>query len=646
MARWRIVPDRESRTAAVAIASAGMFVAAFVWRFLTFTGFSNDHYAHLALAQQMLLGERPIRDFSDPGWPLTYLISAGAWQLAGSTMAVEWFVVTLGFALGAAFTVVAAHQLSGSLLVALLLATLELIVFPRTYSYPKMLVYGGAGWAMLVLAADPARGRVVLMAAIIALAFLLRHDHGAYIGVAAAICVALASRPWRLAARQVGLLTVATSVFLAPWVLYVALNGGLPSYFDRALEYARLEANATTLKDWPQLNLVPGQPLLGLARPNRPLAQVLWKADIGEARRRSLEQRYNLEYVRQGDDHAQVYYVHDASADNIRALADDPAVAGSVGLGRVERPLWREVLAYLSPLRLAPALHSLQNAQTWLFWLFWTLPVVALILAGWHGIRGRERWPGELAAIAGLSAMTLLVNSGFLRDPLSARLADAIVPPALVGAWLVGLTWTKRVRFRGLLTAGRTLSFVVLFVTATAVAAIAELPERIDYTGIRDGVHGVRNRAAAVGRLLASPHRQTIAPPSRVSAALMHFFEYIDRCTSPSDQLIVTGDYSDVLILAGRGFASDGVVFGVWYSSVAHQAETVAHLEAKPALFSLLIGEDELRQRYPNVLDYLARDYAPMADIVTEGDAPVRILLHRRRVATGVDGETGWPCFM
>jgi hypothetical protein len=484
------------------------------------------------------------------------------------------------------------------------------------------------------------------MAAIIALAFLLRHDHGAYIGVAAAICVAFAIRQnWRLAIRQVGLLTVATMVFLAPWALYVAFNGGVPRYFDRALEYARLEANATTLKTWPRLNLVPGQPLLGLARPNRPLAQVVWKADIGEARRRSLERRYSLEYVREGDDDAQVYYVRDASEDNIRALADDPAVAGSVGLGRVERPLWREILAYLSPFRLAPAFHSLQNAQTWLFWLFWALPVMAMMLAGWRGIHGRERWPGELAAVVGLSAMTLLVNSGFLRDPLSARLADAIVPPALVGAWLMGLAWTKQVRFRAIEIAGRILSLVILFVTATAVAAIAELPERIDYTGVLDGVQSVRNRVEAVGRLLASPHRQTIAPPSRISVALMPFFEYADRCTSPTDQLIVTGDYSDVLVLAGRGFASDGVVFGVWYSSVAHQADTVADMEAKPALFGLLIGEGELQRRYPQVMNYLARDYAPMADIAIEGDAPVRILVHRRRVAAGVDRETGWPCF-
>ena len=52
------------------VAVVALFLVAVVWRFLTFTGFSNDHYAHLAMAQQVLLGDRPIRDFADPGWPL------------------------------------------------------------------------------------------------------------------------------------------------------------------------------------------------------------------------------------------------------------------------------------------------------------------------------------------------------------------------------------------------------------------------------------------------------------------------------------------------------------------------------------------------------------------------------------------------
>ena len=75
----------------------------------------------------------------------------------------------------------------------------------------------------------------------------------------------------------------------------------------------------------------------------------------------------------------------------------------------------------------------------------------------------------------------------------------------------------------------------------------------------------------------------------------MPFFSYLDRCTSSADQLIVTGDYADVLVLADRGFASDGVTFGVWYSSVAHQADTIADMQARPALFTVLMDEAELR---------------------------------------------------
>jgi hypothetical protein len=526
-----------------------------------------------------------------------------------------------------------------------------------------MLAYGAAGWALVALATNPTRLRIVLMGTLIAVAFLLRHDHGAYIGVASAVCVVIAAgRNWRAAVTRAGLLTLASAAFIAPWALYVALNGGLVNYFDRALEYARIEANATRLSEWPGFTLVPGEPLFGVARPNRPLAQIEWNNNVTEAQRQTLERRYSLEQVRERDG-AHFYYVRDASPENIRALADDPSIAGTVGLGRVQRPLWRELLAYLSPLRLAPALHNLQNAQTWLYWLFWTLPLLAAVVVSWRLARPPKaparlaeargggtansvpNEKGELAAVAGLTALTFLVNSGFLRDPLSDRLADAIVPPALLAAWLAGTIWMRQWRLRRLQIAGRVLTLVIAFVTTAAVAAIASLPERIDYTGIRDGMQGIRNRAAAVTGLLAQSHRQTTAPPSRVSAGLMPFFAYLDRCTSAADQLIVTGDFADVLVLGGRGFASDGVTFGVWYSSVAHQAGTIADMKMRPALLTVLVGENEFQARYPQVADYIAREYEPMADIEIGEFGRVQVLAHRRRPPRSLDADTGWPCF-
>ena len=123
----------------VMAAAVGAFAATLAWRFLTFTGFTNDHYVHLALAQQLLLGDRPIRDFADSGWPLMYLLSAAAWRLTGDTLAVEWSIAAGSFAIGAACTVVAAYRLSGSLVIGLLVTIFEVLI------YPHVLVSKGAG---------------------------------------------------------------------------------------------------------------------------------------------------------------------------------------------------------------------------------------------------------------------------------------------------------------------------------------------------------------------------------------------------------------------------------------------------------------------------------------------------------------------
>jgi hypothetical protein len=525
-------------------AAAAALVATIAWRFLTFTGFTNDHYAHLALAQQWLLGDRPVRDFTDPGWPLTYFLSAAAWRVAGDAMWVEWTLVATALAVAAACTLIAAHRLSGSLAIALLVTALEIVVFPRTYSYPKIAAYAVAACAMIAVAARPSWPRILMMAGAIAVAFLLRHDHGLYVGVASAVCVALAPlgqvapagsrRPSGLRetvaipARRVAMLTAATAALLLPWILFITLNGGLPAYFETALEFARGEANASNLRSWPRPTLVPGQPIVGLAPPDRPLAQVEWTPETDADLRRALEARYGLEFVRQGDE-VTFYYVRDTSAGNLEALGDDPHVAGTTGLGRVNQPAWRRMLAVLSPFRVAPAFHSAANADAWLFWLFWSLPVictVAVAFRAWPptprrvagGLRrpgrGGERWPGEFAVVAALILVSLFVNAGFLRDILRTRFSDAIVPPALLGAWLLGLCWVSRWDRRGWQRAAQAVSLVVLIITVTAVTTIAETGERLALTGVGDGLQGIRVRAAVVSQLLAGPHRQALAPPA------------------------------------------------------------------------------------------------------------------------------------
>lgn len=526
---------RSSETLAV----VSLFLVAVAWRFLTFTGFSNDHYAHLAMAQQVLMGDVPIRDFADPGWPLTYTLTALGWLVTGKTMATEWVISTAGFAIGAACSVAAAYRLSGSLAIATVVTLIEILIFPRGYSYPKVLMYAAGAWAILALATQPSRRRLVLMAAIVAIAFLFRHDHGLFIGVGSAVCVAIASRGegMPVALRRVALLTTATAMFLVPWMVFVMLNGGLFAYLEAGLDYSRAEANATRLDSWP--------------------------------------------------------------------------MAG-------------------------PA--------AWLFWLFWSVTLVSGAVAARRFFERRERWPGEAAAVIALIVIAVLVNASFLRESLDVRISDAVVPVALLGAWGLGLCWVAEWRPRVVQQAVQLATIVIVLAAVVAAARVAGFAGQYEDSGVAGGIRGIREHAAEVSQRLRSQHRQDV--PSRYSLALRPFFDYIDRCTTPSDRLIVTGEFPDVLVLAGRRFAGDGIVFGSWYSSVTHQDRTMVRLRADPAVFVLHMGDDEaFRMKYPLVATYLEGSYRPMASVPVDEGGTIQILVEQSRKATSVDASTGWPCF-
>ena len=416
---------------------------------------------------------------------------------------------------------------------------IEILVFPRAYSYPKILMYAAGGWALLGLAADPSRRRIVLMALLTAIAFLFRHDHGLFIGIAAAICVVLASRgiPWRSILSRVALLTGATAIFLLPWIVFVLMSGGLFAYLEAGLDYSRAEADATRLGALP---------------------------------------------------------------------ASGP--------------------------------------DAWLFWIYWTVAIACGAAAVRRLVAGRQRWKGESAAVAALAVCAVLVNASFLRESLEVRVPDAIVPAALLGAWALGLCWTGPWRRQAAQKAVQAVSVVVLVMAAVAAARVAGVAEQYEDSGLDGGLAGIRSHAAEVAQRLHSQHRDDV--PSRYSLALGPFFAYVDRCTSPADRLIVTGEFPDVLVLAGRRFAGDGIVFGSWYSSVTHQDRTIVRLRADPALFVLHMGDFESFQRkYDQVEAYVQATYRPMADVAVDEGGTIQILVERARQPSGTDAATGWPCF-
>ena len=124
-----------------------LFALAAAFRFLALkNGFVNDHFVYISGGRQMLFGEWPTRDWIDPGLPLMFGASALAQRIFGSTLFAEAMLVSIAFGLAAAFTVAAVRQLTGSMTLAILAALFEIAVFPRTYSYPKIVAYTFEFW--------------------------------------------------------------------------------------------------------------------------------------------------------------------------------------------------------------------------------------------------------------------------------------------------------------------------------------------------------------------------------------------------------------------------------------------------------------------------------------------------------------------
>ncbi len=217
--------------------------AAFGFRLIDVRDLSNDHYMHLAWAQQVLLGEVPGRDFVDPGLPGMYALSAIVqWLSPGPFSEAALSCALLGVA--AALTCVVAADLTGSLLFGVLAAILEILLYPRLYSYPKILVPAVALLLIQQYVKRPSRREIVRMALWADIAVLLRHDLGIY--AAAGTGVALVWMQWgqpRQIVRALGEFAVAVTSLMIPYMVFVQWAEGLPQHVHQALEFAKGEAH-------------------------------------------------------------------------------------------------------------------------------------------------------------------------------------------------------------------------------------------------------------------------------------------------------------------------------------------------------------------------------------------------------------------
>lgn len=621
---------------------AGMlvsFVVAFSFRWLTLSEFTNDHFIHVALAQQFLLGDWPVRDFVDPGLPLMYLVSAAVQYVVQAPLLSETLIFGVGFALAATLSFRLALLVSGSVLVSAGAVLLQIALNPRTYSYPKLLVYAVAltvGW----WAAERLdTRRLVALAGVSALAYYFRHDHALWVGLG---CLALLMvRAWpegfAVTAHTVGTYLALCFLFVVPHLAYVQWSLGLTRYFAVGVEFSRQEAR----KDEFSLPWFTVDAAKGLWRPfEAPRFNIRWTPDVDEDSRLRLEQRYGLRAVRPPEGSTWTYEADDVSATTLQNLRADTHVEDTHNFEELSQTWLDAPFRWFRP---GAGLLPVENSVTFLAWLWWLAPLVGVLILLRSSGAGPVGTPEGSARIAMVIALALCVDAGFLRYPLLARLPDVAAPHTILGAWIVAQAWSwPGSRGGRALRRGGVAVCTILLVFA--VGAIAEPLERLGRTRLLDGA------VVAQWRSVAAELRQDVNGPLVQGPArtLAPFFEYVQRCTTRDDRLLYVGDASEVYVFSRRGFAAGHVAFlGNFHSAQEEQLVAVERLRRQEVAF--VIAPARARQQFEDtfdrIWDHLRERYVYLTSFPEDVDR-IDVLIDASREIVGVDGPSGWPCFV
>ena len=233
----------ESRRRTVGITAAAVGMLAFGFRLVTLRDLTNDHYMHLAWAQQLLFGQLPGRDFVDPGMPLMYTLSAIVQHVWPGPFS-DGVLTSALLAVAAAATLLVVTELTGSIAFGVAATLFEIAMEPRLYSYPKILVPAVALLLIQHYLRHPSRLRLVWLAAWTGVAVLFRHDLGVYAcaGIGAALLVAHGTN-WRRDVRVLTEYAVALVALMSPYVLFVQWTEGIGEHLHEAIEFAKGEAH-------------------------------------------------------------------------------------------------------------------------------------------------------------------------------------------------------------------------------------------------------------------------------------------------------------------------------------------------------------------------------------------------------------------
>jgi hypothetical protein len=622
-----------------------VFAAAFLYRFADASGLVNDHFMHVVWGRQLLWGALPIRDAVSLGMPLQTGLSAVAEWLFGYRLLSEAAIISTAFAAAAVLTFAIVRRATGSIWIAVAAAAFEVALSPRTYSYPKIIVYAAAIPLLWRYVDQPSNRRAIELGLAAVLAFFLRHDHGLYLGVVVLGVIAMRHTPSLRTMTQRAVVFAAVCVLAtAPYLGYVQVYGGLPEYVNDLRQFSASEHshNPFVWPSWPLRSA--GQIARWTSPEDRavPVA-IRWSPAASDDVRRTAAARHQLEVPPDGPVESGWLPLKDTSVANALAIVNDPAVEDTAGIDRVTGEI-RVPGVYLGPVRVLEGLDDAPASAALLFFLFLTVSVMTALAL----LRNRTMGPlgqWERIKIAAVLLVAIVTFVGFVRESLTARIADAVVAPAVLGGWLAArwlagsggtrVSTSRRAWSPGLVARVAVLTLVLIPVTRSVAVAGA----------VRLHFEPAEPYSAMWNQVVTSPPFD--AWPAGGSAKY-RIVRYVRDCTGPREPLLVLWFAPEYYYYADRPFAGRlGAYMQGYYTSETNQRKNVAALERDRPAVAIMEAGRELTDlaTHPSVLAYVAANYHELGRLPATDGTEIRVLGRNDRQPTSTQADLGWPCY-
>lgn len=631
-----------------------MAVAAFLWHVILMSGAANDNFMHMAMAQQWLAGDWPVRDFFDNGRFLQYSLSALAQLTIGDRILAEALVVGVTWAIATYVVFVLVRRLTNSLPAAFLASLLLIVAGARGYSYPKGIVYAVAALLWWAYVQRPRVATIVAFGAWVAVSYYWRPDHGVYTAFGLVLAAVVAHGVHRDTVTRVALAGATTLVLVAPFWAYIHATVGLPEYVRTGVGAGLDEHGTHGPHAWPILRF--GGRVFVAEPPDKyaPVVSVRWSTGSDAAARQAVREKYGLMSM-EVDGDSERFRLSPRSISSVGALVRESIVEDTAGIdrssGALEESRWpaeqrRKFEHTWLRLQILPDLNDRERAAEYAVALFLLLPLVLLVSSPWIAPRlapGITPWQ-----LSGFAVFAFVVAFAMLRAPFTARVADAVVlcavSCALCTAWLwrIGTAWHLRS------ITSRAVAVVIVIVTTASVAVSGGFDQTLDsLTGhwrtdpISGAWAGVRPELTA-----SPPLSHYIDRPARITLELA---AYARGCIPTTDRVLVLWFEPEIPYFSSRLLAQRHLVFPPsWGKLPLEQQAAMAKITRykPPVAFAMASSLDRTaRVAYPSIVEYVEQEYQTAARVESGGEEYL-IFTRKDRPPVSSFGARGWPCFV